>query len=200
MPINRFRPLVWTLGALSILMRQTSSIFLDLFGSFTLENMEWARTIGMKTSGTPGHCTVLLGVTRSGEKVPPFIVLKVIIDEWMIRQLLAINLNKQISGFSEIILPSQGLGRPDCLFELDWAGLESLDSGIANRRANFLLIDEFLVHKVGKCVDPLDLVAPRSTIILPLATHPSFKYWKWESTSHSKVMCRLHGRILWFKI
>jgi hypothetical protein len=55
-----------------------TSIINDLYvSSFTLKKPGARRTIGMKkTSGTSGRCTVLLGVTFSGEKIPLFILFK----------------------------------------------------------------------------------------------------------------------------
>ena len=47
-----------------------------------------ARTIGMKISGTSGRCTVLLGVSLSREKLPPFIVFKGTSDGQIRRQLV----------------------------------------------------------------------------------------------------------------
>ena len=88
------------------------------YGSLTLEKCG-AGTIGiMKTSGTSGRCTLPLGVTLSGEMLPPFIVFKGTSDGQISGQ-LAINSTKRISGFSEILLPDQGLSRPNCLLELD---------------------------------------------------------------------------------
>ena len=53
---------------------------------------------------------------------------------WTDKQAVSHQSTKRISGFSEILLPSQGLGTPNCLLELDWAaGLEALDSGIPRR-------------------------------------------------------------------
>ena len=54
---------------------------------------------------------------------------------WTDKQAVSHQSTKRISGFSEILLPGQGVGKPNCLLELDWAGLEALDSGIP-RRAN----------------------------------------------------------------
>jgi hypothetical protein len=55
----------YDLGSLLILMRQT-------YGSLSLEKCG-ARTIRMKTSSTADRLTVVLGVTLSREKLPPFI-------------------------------------------------------------------------------------------------------------------------------
>ena len=55
----------YDLGSLLILMRQT-------YGSLSLEKCV-ARTIRIKTSGTADRLTVVLGVTLSREKLPPFI-------------------------------------------------------------------------------------------------------------------------------
>ena len=52
---------------------------------------------------------------------------------WTDKQAVSHQSTKPISGFSEILLPSQGLGTPSCLLELDRAGLEALDSGIPRR-------------------------------------------------------------------
>ena len=44
-----------------------------MFGSSTLEN-HGKRNIGLRTTRNSNHCAVLLGVTMSGENLPPFIV------------------------------------------------------------------------------------------------------------------------------
>ena len=73
----------------------------------------------------------------------------------MNNQALSHPFTKRISGFSEILLPGQGLGRPNCLFELDLAGLEALESGIP-RRARLIANGRLCVDAIKSCGTEVD--------------------------------------------
>jgi len=151
MPINRFRSLVWNLGAWLILMRKTS-ILACMAGLLTLEKCG-ARTIGMKTSGTSVCCTVLLGVTLSGDKLPPVIVFKGTSDARISRQ-LAINPPNEFPV--SVKHSCQARAWVDQTVFLNW--IEQFwkiwTQGFLGE-PTYLLMDDFSVHKVGNCVDAI---------------------------------------------
>jgi DDE superfamily endonuclease len=47
----------------------------DMIGPLTLA-YQGSRTVSLRSTGSSSHCTVLLGVTLSDEKLPPFIIFK----------------------------------------------------------------------------------------------------------------------------
>ena len=124
----------------------------DLYGSLTLEKCG-ARTIGMKTSGTSVCCTVILGVTLSGDKLPPFIVFKGTSDARISRQ-LAINPPNE---FPVSVKHSCQAGAwVDQTVFLNW--IEQVwkpwTQGFLGE-PTYLLMDDFSVHKICKCVDAI---------------------------------------------
>ena len=62
-------------SASNIVNIDETNIYYDMTGAITLAN-RGSRTISVRTSGSSSRCSVLLGVTMSGEKLPPFIVFK----------------------------------------------------------------------------------------------------------------------------
>ena len=52
-----------------------TNIYFDMTGAITLVN-RGTRTISVRTSGSSSPCTILLGVTMSGEKLPPFMFIR----------------------------------------------------------------------------------------------------------------------------
>jgi len=52
-----------------------TNIEFDMTGSVTLAD-QGSRTVSVRSSGSSARCTVLLGVTLSGRKLPPFVIFK----------------------------------------------------------------------------------------------------------------------------
>ena len=52
-----------------------TNIYFDMVGSITLSD-QGSRTVSVKSSGTSARCSILLGVTMDGNKLPPFVVFK----------------------------------------------------------------------------------------------------------------------------
>ena len=59
----------------SVVNIDETNIEFDMTGSVTLAN-QGSRTVSLRSSGSSARCTVLLGVTLSGQKLPPFIIFK----------------------------------------------------------------------------------------------------------------------------
>jgi hypothetical protein len=87
-----------------------TNINFDMFGSKTLAT-RGERTIGLRTTGNSNRCTVLLGVTMSGEKLPPFIVFTGTRDGRISRQLGLLDNNQQLfrSVLNTLVNPKLGL-------------------------------------------------------------------------------------------
>ena len=62
-------------GPLEIVNIDETNIEFDMIGSITLAD-QGSRTVSLRSTGSSSRCTVLLGVTLSGEKLPPFIIFK----------------------------------------------------------------------------------------------------------------------------
>ena len=52
-----------------------TNIYFDLAGGSTLAG-RGSRTVSVRTTGSAARCTVLLGVTMVGTKLPPYIIFK----------------------------------------------------------------------------------------------------------------------------
>jgi len=52
-----------------------TNIYFDMVGSITLAD-KGSRTVSVKSSGTSARCSILLGVTIDGRKLPPFIIFR----------------------------------------------------------------------------------------------------------------------------
>ena len=85
-----------------------------MFRSTTLEN-RGERTIGLRTTGNSNSCTVLLGVTMSDEKMPPFILVTGIRDGRIARQLGLLGNNQQLLpvGIKYACQPKAWVDTPD---------------------------------------------------------------------------------------
>ena len=107
----------------------------------------------MKTSGTPGHCTVLLGVTLSGEKLFLFIVIKGTGDGRVCR-LLAINPPNEFPVSVKYFCQAMALVEQTVFLN----GIEQVwkpwTQGFLGE-PTYLPMDDFSVHKVGNCVDAI---------------------------------------------
>jgi hypothetical protein len=62
-------------GPSEIVNIDKTNIEFDMIGSLTLVG-QGSRTVSLRSTGSSSRCTVLLGVTLSGEKLPPFIIFK----------------------------------------------------------------------------------------------------------------------------
>jgi len=59
----------------SIVNIDETNIYFDMAGGLTLAD-KGAKTISLRTKGSSMRCTVLLGVTMSGEKLAPLVIFK----------------------------------------------------------------------------------------------------------------------------
>ena len=123
-----------------------TNIDFEMVSGMTLSG-QGDRTVSIKKSGSSSRCTVLLGVTLSGDKLPPMIIFKGqpngrIAREW----------NNPEFGYPE-----------DCEYEvqekawidqvtfLKWIQKVWVDF-CTGKGPTYLLMDEFVVHKCSECV------------------------------------------------
>ena len=125
-----------------------TNIYFDMTGAITLAN-RGTRTISVRTSGSSSRCTILLGISMSGEKLPPFIVYKGkpngrIAREW--------------TGTTDFpnsaIYAVQDKAWVDERVFLLW--IEKIWKPFSTEKASsYLLMDEFSVHLMLNCVNPI---------------------------------------------
>jgi hypothetical protein len=143
-----------------------TNINFDMFGSKTLAT-RGERTIGLRTTGNSNRCTVLLGVTMSGEKLPPFIVFTGTRDGRISRQLGLLDNNQQLFPVS-IKYACQPKAWVDTDIFLQW--IEKVWQPFALEKGGeptHLLMDDFTVHKVGRCVDAIKNCGTEVDFVLP---------------------------------
>ena len=143
-----------------------TNINFDMFGSKTLAT-RGERTIGLRTTGNSNRCTVLLGVTMSGEKLPPFIVFTGTRDGRISRQLGLLDNNQQLFPVS-IKYACQPKAWVDTDIFLQW--IEKVWQPFALGKGGeptHLLMDDFTVHKVGRCVDAIKNCGTEVDFVLP---------------------------------
>ena len=143
-----------------------TNINFDIFGSTTLAN-RGERTIGLRTTGNSNRCTVLLGVTMSGEKLPPFIVFTGTRDGCIARQLRLLD-NNQLLFLVSIKYSCQPNAWVDTDIFLQW--IEKVWHPFPLGKGGeptHLIMDDCTVHKVGRCVAAIKNCGIEDDYVLP---------------------------------
>lgn len=122
-----------------------TNIQFDMTGSVTLAN-QGTRTISVRSSGASSRCTVLLGVTLSGRKLPPFIIFKGksngrISREW----------TGETSFPSDCMYAVQEKAWIDEKTFLEWVH-KVWSPFTFRKKSSYLLMDECTVHLMGSCL------------------------------------------------
>lgn len=125
-----------------------TNIYFDMTGSLTLAN-RGSRTVSVKSSGTSARCSILLGVTMDGNKLPPFVIFRGkpggrIAREW--------------TGNTEYphssVYAVQEKAWMDKRVFLEW--VEKIWKPFCqNKTSTYLLMDEFSVHLMTDCVNSI---------------------------------------------
>ena len=123
------------------------------------------RTIRIASTGSSGRCTVLLGVTLDGSKLPPFIVFKGSRSGRIIREVT--------QGAAEFGYPS------DCVYTVQpkaWVNQEVMLEWIRrvwipwvqsqNLEQSYLILDSFKAHLVSSVSDALSEVGTTAEFIV----------------------------------
>ena len=119
----------------------------------------------MKISGTSGRCTVLLGVSLSREKLPPFIVFKGTSDARISRQ-LAINPPNEFPVSVKYSCQARAWVNPTVFLNWIEQVWKPWTQGFLGEPTN-LLMDDFSVHKICKCVDAIKSCGNKVDYIIP---------------------------------
>ena len=133
--------------------------------------------LGFEQQEIRTHCTVLFGVIMSGEKLSPFIVLTGTKDGHIARQMGLLDSNQQLFPVG-IKYACQPKAWVDTDISLQWIEKvwQPFALGKDGEPIHLLLVDDFTVHKVGRCVDAIKNSALRLTLSSQ-ATHLDLKCW-----------------------
>jgi DDE superfamily endonuclease len=134
----------------SIVNIDETNIFFDMAGNMTLAD-RGSRTVSMKTTGSSNRCTVLLGVSMSGDKLPPFVVFKGTRDGRIARQL-----QSEPAAFPNTMkYACQAKAWIDEPTFKDW--IQQIWMPFCTARGNnaYLMMDEFSVHLMGSCLNEI---------------------------------------------
>jgi len=150
-----------SLSSCNVVNIDETNIEFDSNSSTTLAD-KGSRTVSVRTSGSSNRCTVLLGVTLSGQKLPPFIIFKGktngrISREWTARG----NLYPFTSVYTV-----QDRAWIDETRMTEWIKLVWKPFCIG-RAATYLLLDECTVHLQGSCLNQLHSLGTEVDFILP---------------------------------
>ena len=124
-----------------------TNINFDLCGGTTLER-RGSRTVNAKKSGSSQRATVILGVTLSGEKLPPFIVFKGKVSGRIARSFsdnFPMGLKYDVQDNAWV----------DERVFLNWA--EKVWSPFCDKteKNTYLIMDEYRVHLMGSCLNKI---------------------------------------------
>ena len=123
-----------------------TNIYFDMVGKITLAD-RGQKTVSVSSTGSSSRCTILLGVTMDGTKLPPFVIFKGkqggrITKEWSAR-----NTEYPTTAFYTV----QEKAWIDKRVFIEW--VEKVWKPYCDNKANtYLLMDEFSVHLMTDCV------------------------------------------------
>ena len=125
-----------------------TNVYFDITGSVTLAS-RGSKTVSVKNCGSSQRCSILLGATMDGNKLPPFIVYRGkpggrISREWL-----------NTSDFpSEYIYEVQEKAWVDKTVFLTW--IEKFWRPYSyKKKSTYLIMDEFSVHLMAECVNAI---------------------------------------------
>ena len=125
-----------------------TNVYFDMNGSITLAD-RGSRTVSVKSSGASARCSILLGVTMDGNKLPPFVIFRGkpggrISREW----------TGNTAYPSSSVYAVQEKAWMDKRVFLEW--VEKIWKPFCqNKNSTYLLMDEFSVHLMAECVNSI---------------------------------------------
>jgi transposase-like protein len=125
-----------------------TNIYFDMVGSTTLAN-RGSRTVSIKSSGTSARCSIILGVTMDGQKLPPFIIFKGKVNGRIRREWTG-NTEYPSSSFYAV----QEHAWVDRDVFIQWIN-KVWKPFCEQKNSTYLMMDEFSVHLMQECVDPI---------------------------------------------
>jgi transposase-like protein len=144
-----------------------TNIMFDMTGSITLAN-QGEKTISLRSSGSSSRCTVLLGVTLSGIKLPPFVIFRGSLKGRISREW-----NCQNSQFPETSYyttqPKAWIDETTFLqwVEAVWQPFTENKGHLTGNQQSYLLMDECSVHLMGNCIEAVRQCSTEVDFILP---------------------------------
>ena len=124
-----------------------TNIYFDMTQAMTLE-VQGQRTVSIRKSGSTQRCTVLLGVTMDGRKLPPLIIFKGLPHGWIMRE-FGVAANRYPEGQAYTV---QQKAWVDCHVFLLWINSVWSPFCAGAGDSTYLLMDEFSVHMMSDCV------------------------------------------------
>ena len=132
----------------SVVNIDETNIEFDMTGSVTLAN-QGSRTVSLRSSGSSAWCTVLLGVTLSGQKLPPFVIFKGMPNGRIAREWTG-----STEYPSTSIYAVQQKAWIDERTFLEWIR-KVWGPFCAGKSSTYLLMDECTVHLMSSCLDAI---------------------------------------------
>jgi len=125
-----------------------TNIYFDMVGSVTLAD-KGSRTVSVKSSGSSSRCSILLGVTMDGKKLPPFIIFRGKPNGRIAREWTG-NTDYPTSSIYAV----QEKAWVDKEVFLQWIK-KVWKPFCTNKGPTYLLMDEFSVHMMSECVNSI---------------------------------------------
>jgi DDE superfamily endonuclease/Transposase len=132
----------------SVVNIDETNIEFDMTGSVTLAN-QGSRTVSLRSSGSSARCTVLLGVTFSGKKLPPFVIFKGMPNGRIAREWTG-----STDFPSTSIYAVQQKAWIDERTFLEWIR-KVWGPFCAGKSSTYLLMDECTVHLMSSCLNAI---------------------------------------------
>jgi DDE superfamily endonuclease len=169
-----------------------TNIEFDMTGTMTLAP-EGAQTVSIRTSGSSSRCTVLLGVTLSGIKLPPFIIFKGSATGRLYREWTCAG--TQYPNTSKYAVQAKAwIDSPTMLEWIDKVWAPFCDG----KPPTYLLMDECTVHKTASVKTALEDLSTEVDFIvkgytsklqvLDVGVNKPFKHYMRESYEHHMVV------------
>ena len=135
----------------SIVNIDETNIYFDMAGGLTLAD-KGAKTISLRTNGSSMRCTVLLGVTMSGEKLAPLVVFKGVPDARIQREFN----NQQFAYPPQMVYCCQAKAWVDeSVFALWIREVWKPWTISHDSQPSYLLMDEFQVHLMATSLNAI---------------------------------------------
>jgi transposase-like protein len=124
-----------------------TNIDFDVASPTTLQSAG-SRTVSVKITGSSDRCTVILGVTLSGRKLPALVIFKGQPNGRIVREFR----NPTFGYPQDMFYAVQPKAWDDAVTHVQWINQVWLPYCRQQNQATYLILDEFKVHLMGKIV------------------------------------------------
>jgi hypothetical protein len=153
----------WQFKDSDVVNMDETNLYFDMTGSVTLEPIG-SKTVSVSCSGSTQRCTVMLAVTKDGQKLPPLIVFTAKPDRRVAQEFKK---NKEYP--STCVYEVQERAWVDQRVFLIWVE-KVWKPFTANRAKSYLIMDDSPVHITSSCVHAVQDCGTEVDIILPHCT------------------------------